>query len=65
MTPNDGEAPAGRILELASNRALCSEMGTRVREAFETHWDKSHGLAKWGAALVEARRQRGGAMRLL
>ena len=37
VSPGDGEAMADRILELASNRALCSEMGERTWEAFEAH----------------------------
>ena len=52
VPPGDGEALADRILELASNRALCSEMGERAREAFEAHWDKNHALAKWHEVLL-------------
>ena len=52
VSPGDGEALADRILELASNRALCSEMGTRAREAFEAHWDKNRALAKWQEVLL-------------
>jgi glycosyltransferase involved in cell wall biosynthesis len=54
VSPGDGEALADRILALASNRALCSEMGARAREAFEAHWDKKQALAKWEAVLGEA-----------
>jgi glycosyltransferase involved in cell wall biosynthesis len=52
----NGEALADRILELESNRALCSEMGARAREAFEAHWDKKQALAKWEAVLLEAQK---------
>jgi glycosyltransferase involved in cell wall biosynthesis len=38
VSPRNGEALADCILALASNRALCAEMGTRAREAFEAHW---------------------------
>lgn len=44
-----------RILELASNRGLCSEMGTRAREAFEAHWDKEQALARWEEVLMAAK----------
>jgi glycosyltransferase involved in cell wall biosynthesis len=52
-SPGDGEALADCILELASDRALCSEMGGRAREAFEAHWDKKQALAKWGEVLLK------------
>ena len=39
VSSGDGEALADRILELASNRALCSEMGARARDAFEAKDD--------------------------
>ena len=56
VEPGDGEALADRILELAMNRTLGSEMGARARKAFESHWDKRQALAKWEAVMVEARR---------
>jgi glycosyltransferase involved in cell wall biosynthesis len=56
VSPGDGEALADRILELASNRGLCSEMGTRAREAFEANWDKRQALAKWEAVLLAAQK---------
>ena len=52
VSPGDGEALADRILELASNRPLCSEMGARAREAFEAHWDRKQALAKWEEVLL-------------
>jgi glycosyltransferase involved in cell wall biosynthesis len=57
VSPGDGEALADRILELASNRALCAEMGARAREAFAAHWDKKQALAKWEAVLLEAQKK--------
>jgi glycosyltransferase involved in cell wall biosynthesis len=57
VSPGDGEPVADRILELASNRGLCSEMGTRAREAFEANWDKRQALAKWEAVLLEAQKK--------
>ena len=51
VSPGDGEALVDRILELASNRELCSEMGQRAREAFEAEWDKDRALAKWEVVL--------------
>jgi glycosyltransferase involved in cell wall biosynthesis len=56
ISPGDGEALVDRIVELASNRALCAEMGTRAREAFEAHWDKRQALAKWEAVLLAAQK---------
>ena len=55
VSPGDGEALVDRILELASNRGLCSEMGTRAREAFEAHWDKDQALARWEEVLMAAK----------
>jgi glycosyltransferase involved in cell wall biosynthesis len=57
VSPGDGEALVDRILELASNPALCLEMGARAREAFEIYWDKKGALAKWEALLREAKKQ--------
>jgi glycosyltransferase involved in cell wall biosynthesis len=51
VSPGDGEALVDRILELASNRGLCSEMGAQAREAFERQWDKEQALAAWEALL--------------
>jgi glycosyltransferase involved in cell wall biosynthesis len=56
VSPGDGEALADRILELASNRALCSEMGARAREAFERQWDTTQALAKWEEVLLSVRK---------
>ena len=56
VSSGDGEALADRILELASNRALCSEMGARARDAFEANWDKREALAKWEAVLLGAQK---------
>jgi glycosyltransferase involved in cell wall biosynthesis len=56
VSPGDGEALADRILELATNRELCSEMGARAREAFEAHWDKNQALAKWEEVLLSVRK---------
>jgi glycosyltransferase involved in cell wall biosynthesis len=55
VSPGDGEALVDRILELASNRELCCEMGARAREAFEAHWDKKQAIAKWEEVLLAAR----------
>jgi glycosyltransferase involved in cell wall biosynthesis len=55
VSPGDGEALADCILELASDRALCAEMGARAREAFEAHWDKEQTLARWEAVLMAAK----------
>jgi glycosyltransferase involved in cell wall biosynthesis len=52
VSPGDGEALVDRILELASDRELCSAMGARAREAFEAHWDKKRALAKWEEILL-------------
>ena len=57
VSPGDGEALADRILELASNRALCLDMGARAREAFEAHWDKNQALAKWQEVLLAAQKR--------
>jgi glycosyltransferase involved in cell wall biosynthesis len=57
VSPGDGEALADRILELASNRALCAEMGARAREGFEANWDKRQALAKWEAVLLEVQKR--------
>ena len=54
VSPGDGGALVDRILELASNSDLCSEMGARAREAFETHWDKKQALARWEEVIVAA-----------
>jgi glycosyltransferase involved in cell wall biosynthesis len=56
VSPDDGEALADRILQLASNRALCSDMGARAREAFEAHWEKTQALAKWEEILLNVRK---------
>jgi glycosyltransferase involved in cell wall biosynthesis len=56
VSAGDGEALADRILKLAGNRALCADMGTRAREAFEAHWDKRQALAKWEAVLLAAQK---------
>jgi glycosyltransferase involved in cell wall biosynthesis len=55
VSPGDGEALADCILELASNRALCNEMGARGSEAFEAHWDKKLALARWEEVLMAAK----------
>jgi glycosyltransferase involved in cell wall biosynthesis len=47
VSPGDGEALVDRILELASNPALCLEMGARAREAFEIYWDKKGALERF------------------
>ena len=51
VRPGDGEALAGRILELAGDRDLCAALGARARTAFERQWDKDQALAKWEALL--------------
>jgi glycosyltransferase involved in cell wall biosynthesis len=56
VSPDDGEALADRIQQLASNRALCSDMGARAREAFEAHWEKTQALAKWEEILLNVRK---------
>jgi glycosyltransferase involved in cell wall biosynthesis len=55
VSPGDGEALADRIVELASNRELCSELGARARAAFAAHWDKNQALAKWEELLLNVR----------
>ena len=51
VSPQDGEALVDKILELASDPELRSAMGSRAREAFEAHWDKSRGVASWEVTL--------------
>lgn len=51
VATRDGEALMRCLLELASDRNLCTSMGICARVAFERQWDKEKALAKWEALL--------------
>jgi glycosyltransferase involved in cell wall biosynthesis len=47
VTPGDGKALMDRILQLATDPALCASMGARARTAFEERWDKGRAMEQW------------------
>ncbi len=52
IAQGDGVGLARAGLELATNPALCQQMGKRAREAFEAEFDKPLAIARWESLLL-------------
>jgi glycosyltransferase involved in cell wall biosynthesis len=57
VAPGDGKALIDRILQLATDPALCASMGGRARAAFEERWDKGRAMEQWAEVLNVAARE--------
>jgi glycosyltransferase involved in cell wall biosynthesis len=53
VSEGDGEGLARAILDLASRRNSCADMGARARLCFERNYEKTIALGKWAALLQE------------